>query len=54
MRPREKTHCHKGHPLSGPNMRLTRRGRWLKRICRTCAESSRRTYIIRKVQREAA
>jgi hypothetical protein len=30
------THCRKGHPLYGANMRMSARG---KRVCRTCAKA---------------
>jgi len=46
-RPR-KTHCPKGHPYSGPNLRIAPDGH---RICRTCkAEQARRSYDKKKEQ----
>lgn len=35
-----KTHCLRGHPLSGSNLRITKRGGSLCRVCRTCARDS--------------
>lgn len=35
-----KTHCYRGHPLSGPNLRIGPKGQRICRVCRT--ESSRR------------
>lgn len=34
-----KTHCHRGHPFSGPNLRIEPSGR---RVCRTCKRERRR------------
>jgi hypothetical protein len=34
-----KTHCHRGHEFSGPNLRIDPTGR---RICRTCKRDSTR------------
>lgn len=30
------THCHRGHPFSGDNLYLAKRGDRLKRVCRAC------------------
>lgn len=38
MRNRHKTHCVRGHPFSGDNLRLERRpDGGVRRVCRTCA-----------------
>lgn len=40
---REKTHCVKGHPLSGENLRLhTNKRGWTSRICRECGRDAMR------------
>lgn len=46
------THCRKGHPLSGDNMRL-RQGHW--RLCLTCQKiTSHRNYLTRAAKKLAA
>ena len=52
MRPGDRSHCVHGHPLSGDNLQLTMRGPWLKRICRTCKEASRRAGIVRRLRQQ--
>lgn len=37
-----KTHCPKGHPYSGENLRLNSKGR---RECRLCANAAKRKYL---------
>lgn len=37
------THCHRGHPLSGENVRLSK-GRWQSRVCRTCFREYQSVY----------
>lgn len=37
----EKTHCKRGHPLSGDNLRIYYRGTAENRICRACEEIRR-------------
>ena len=39
-----KTHCHRGHPLSGDNLSITRVG---TRLCRRCHCLSQRQYLER-------
>lgn len=42
---RKKTHCPKGHPYSGKNLSVYRRGKYKIRTCRTCkAERARKRY----------
>ena len=39
------THCHKGHPLSGPNVRFGKvPNGWVNRICRTCFREYQSNY----------
>lgn len=49
---REKTHCVRGHPLSGDNVRVSRRTRgvhsWLQRSCRACQRMHTRNYKQRR------
>lgn len=40
--PAQKTHCVRGHPLSGDNLFLTTKGR---RECRTCRRDRHREYM---------
>lgn len=35
------THCHNGHPLSGPNLKITNRGH---RQCRECRKNYKRNW----------
>lgn len=52
-RNRAKTHCSKGHPLSGDNL-LVLRGAWPGRRCKACAaETLRRFHERRPGYREA-
>lgn len=39
------THCHKGHPLSGPNLKVTSRG---FRQCRECRKAYKRNWYRKK------
>lgn len=41
-----KTHCHRGHPLMGSNLRFNCRG---DRVCRTCANARLRKWQKRQV-----
>ena len=43
-----KTHCKKGHPLSGENLYVYKRKTGENRHCRTCAKVSRQAYRDRK------
>lgn len=44
------THCRNGHPLAGDNLRLSRRGAYTARVCRTCqADAMKRFYERRRV-----
>lgn len=55
MKPRDKTHCYRGHPLSGDNLRLQPKGgRWQKRVCRACQAIGRRAFTIRRVRARLA
>lgn len=49
MKNSEKTHCMRGHPLSGKNLKMTSRG---SRNCRTCHAMYTKKYKDQK--REAA
>lgn len=40
-----KTHCSKGHPLSGPNLRISKDG---KRKCRICRKAYRKNQYLTK------
>lgn len=40
----QKTHCHRGHPLSGTNLKI--KDGW--RICRACAKQHQHDYVARK------
>jgi hypothetical protein len=51
VRGQERTHCLRGHPLSGDNVRFQKKGRWMHRVCRACQEIGRRAYTIRRVHR---
>lgn len=42
---REKTHCPKGHPYTGNNLRINYAGR---RVCRECERIKNRQYLARK------
>lgn len=46
-----KTHCPQGHPYSGPNLVITKRGR---RECRICRHESRVRYYRKRYRRSAA
>jgi hypothetical protein len=48
---REKTHCHKGHPLSGANMKIMKSG---SRYCRECHKRHARESRQRIAERKAA
>lgn len=43
---REKTHCPKGHPYSGDNLKVRTQGRqkWQHRQCRACIREYKRDY----------
>lgn len=43
-----KTHCLRGHPLSGANLRVSPSGR---RVCRTCAANYQRDWRARRASR---
>lgn len=43
---RTKTHCPKGHPYSGENLRITKRG---GRICRQCERAATREHQRKKI-----
>ena len=46
---RAQTHCKRGHPLFGDNLRLNiRKNGWLQRVCRTC-ERDRHWYEYRGI-----
>jgi len=47
---REKTHCHKGHPLSGANMKVMKNG---SRYCRECHKRHARESRQRISERKA-
>lgn len=50
----EQTHCKRGHPLSGPNLIVKKRGaRRPARNCRTCQYAAQRDWHIRQAQRAA-
>ena len=53
-----KTHCHKGHPLSGDNLRVRPAGGRMVRSCRTCNREYLRVYDANRpraiARREAA
>lgn len=41
----EKTHCPAGHPLTGDNVRISKRATGERRVCKRCVrESARRRY----------
>lgn len=42
------THCHRGHPLSGENLRLHKRESGYARECRTCGIDTTRAHYARK------
>lgn len=44
MRRHWKTHCKRGHPLSGDNLRIIVRGKRMMRICRECNRARKRAY----------
>ncbi len=46
-----KTHCKHGHPLDGPNMRVVRARRGSRRLCLTCNERQRATYLAKRAER---
>jgi hypothetical protein len=52
----KKTHCPKGHPLSGDNLHIKRCASGDRRVCRACrlADKRRRYDLIRKRPRAAA
>jgi hypothetical protein len=50
---RQKTHCARGHPLSGDNIRYVN-GDPTRRRCRTCERIAARRYHARKMARRAA
>lgn len=53
MRPGERTHCLRGHPLAGPQIRHQKiKGRWRRRTCLECERLTKRARIIRKVRGE--
>lgn len=44
-----KTHCKHGHPLSGTNVRINKRGH---RSCKECGRIAGRKYLKRRAQRQ--
>lgn len=44
------THCHRGHPLSGENLRINKNG---SRSCRTCHRELERTRLARRASAAA-
>lgn len=40
-----KTHCHRGHPFSGDNLRINRKG---NRVCKACARINQRLHYHKK------
>lgn len=44
-----KTHCPRGHELSGDNVRISQRSTGERRVCKTCVrEDAKRRYSERK------
>jgi hypothetical protein len=58
VRPREKTHCLRGHLLAGSGAQIGRypKGRWLRRVCLQCERARNKQRRIRSIlaKRKAA
>lgn len=50
----KKTHCHRGHPLSGDNVRIYRNGSRVRRCCRECSRINARSYYSRHIEKRRA